>query len=59
METVTEKMVFSSELNIYVLTKGSDPRSGETSLTRTTNMRPLEPDPSLFRVPADYTISQQ
>jgi hypothetical protein len=57
IETVRE-MWFSKDLNIYVLIKGSDPRSGESTI-RTTNIDRSEPDPSLFRVPPDYTISQQ
>jgi hypothetical protein len=57
IETVNERW-FSRELNIYVLIKNSDPRSGEMTL-RTTNIDRSEPDPSLFRVPADYTISRQ
>jgi hypothetical protein len=57
IETVSERW-FSKELNIYVLIKGSDPRNGETTL-RTTNIDRSEPDPSLFRVPPEYTIERQ
>ena len=46
----------SPELGMMmVLTKHSDSRSGELT-TRLTNIRRTEPDPSLFVVPADYTI---
>lgn len=57
IETVRE-MWFSKELNIYVLIKSSDPRNGESTL-RTTNIDRSEPDPSLFRVPPDYTVMRQ
>ncbi len=45
----------SDELQLLVMTKHSDPRSGET-LYRLRNVLRAEPDPSLFAVPADYTI---
>jgi hypothetical protein len=57
IETVSERW-FSRELNIYILIKGSDPRTGETTL-RTTNIDRSEPDPSLFRVPPDYAITRE
>lgn len=46
---------FSPELRITVLTKNSDPRMGE-SVTQLRNIDRSEPDPALFRVPADYQI---
>lgn len=49
---------FSKEMQLYVLTKKSDPRSGE-SINRTTNIERTEPDPSLFEVPSDYAIKMQ
>jgi hypothetical protein len=46
---------YSSELQIPVLTKNSDPRFGETTY-RVINIRKEDPDPSLFQVPAGYKI---
>lgn len=40
-----------------VLTKNSDPRTGERTM-RIAHLRRAEPDPSLFTVPADYTIEE-
>ncbi len=49
----------SPELGMMmVLTKHSDSRSGELT-TRLTNIRRTEPDPSLFVVPADYTMEER
>lgn len=48
---------FSDELKLQVLSKRSDPRSGETT-DRLTNIDRSEPDPALFRPPADYTITE-
>jgi hypothetical protein len=44
--------------NEQLLTKRTDPRSGESTM-RVTNIQRSEPDPSLFEVPSDYTIKQQ
>ena len=38
-----------------MLTRHSDPRSGESSY-RLTNIVRTEPDPSLFMVPGDYDV---
>jgi hypothetical protein len=46
---------FSAELHEIVLTKNSDPRSGETTVKLTYISR-VEPDPSLFALPPDYTV---
>jgi hypothetical protein len=48
---------FSEELKLQVLSKRSDPRRGETT-DRLTNIDRSEPDPALFRPPADYTITE-
>ncbi len=48
---------FSEELKVQLLSKRSDPRGGETT-ERVTNIDRSEPDPSLFRPPADYTITE-
>ncbi len=47
----------SKDLGILVLTRHSDPRSGETTY-RVTNINRAEPDPTLFQVPADYKLLQ-
>lgn len=46
---------FSPELKMTVLSKHSDPRSGE-QITRMQNINRSEPDPALFRPPADYQV---
>ncbi|MBO0797585.1 MAG: hypothetical protein J2P31_02075 [Blastocatellia bacterium] len=48
---------YSGELQMVVMTKSSDPRSGEAT-QRLTNINRDEPDASLFQPPADYTISE-
>ena len=53
--TVVSETWFSPELKIMVLTKRSDPRSGDTTV-QMLNLSPVEPDPILFTVPADYSI---
>jgi hypothetical protein len=54
--TVNERW-YSPELQTVVLSKNSDPRMGETTY-RLTNIDRSEPDPSLFQVPADYTVDE-
>lgn len=56
-QIVTERWA-SEELKIFILIKNSDPRNGENTI-RTTDIDRSEPDPSLFEVPADYTITEQ
>lgn len=53
--TVIAETWTSPELKTIVLSKNSDPRSGE-STTRLTNISRAEPDPALFQVPPDYQI---
>ena len=53
---VTENW-FSPELKLPVLTKHSDPQSGETTHKLTSLLR-SEPDPALFQIPPDYTVTQ-
>jgi hypothetical protein len=48
---------YSADLQMVVMTKRSDPRSGDTTF-QMTDIRRGEPAASLFQVPADYTISQ-
>jgi hypothetical protein len=45
----------SSDLNVLVMTRHADPRTGESSY-RLLNIIRAEPDPSLFMVPPDYTV---
>ena len=47
----------SPELQVLVMTDHSDPRTGHSTY-RLLNIRRLDPDPSLFQVPADYTIQR-
>jgi hypothetical protein len=56
IEIVTEKW-YSPELKVYVMTKHTDPRFGETSY-RLTNIHRGEQDASLFQVPAGYKVTE-
>ncbi len=47
----------SPELNVLVLTRTADPRSGETTY-RLLGITRGEPDPSWFAVPGDYTVRE-
>ena len=53
--TVLAEQWFSPDLQVLLMTRHSDPRTGET-IYRLTNVVRGEPDRSLFEVPADYTI---
>lgn len=55
--TITSEEWRSPELGVLVLTRHSDPRTGESSY-RLTNIIRAEPDRSLFIVPADYTVKE-
>jgi hypothetical protein len=46
---------FSPELNVVVLSRNLDPRSGET-VYRLSNVKRGEPPADLFKIPADYKI---
>ncbi len=46
----------SPELQVTIMSRHSDPQAGETVYTLT-NIRRSEPDPALFSVPADYTVT--
>ena len=52
---VVDENWYSRELQMPVMTRHQDPRSGET-VFRLTNISRAEPARSLFEVPADYTI---
>jgi len=53
--TVLSEQWFAPDLEILVMTKHSDPRTGET-LYSLSNITRGEPAANLFDVPADYTI---
>jgi hypothetical protein len=54
---IVDETWYSPELQIMVMTKRRDPRSGENTY-RLTNLSRSEPDRSLFEVPADYTVAE-
>jgi hypothetical protein len=54
MQIVSERW-YSPDLQMEVMTRHSDPRTGE-QMTRLININRAEPDPSLFQVPAGYQI---
>jgi hypothetical protein len=54
---VVDEVWYSPDLQMNVMTKRSDPRSGETTM-RLTNIDRSEPDPALFKIPAGYTITE-
>lgn len=56
IEVVDEEW-YSSELQVRVMTRHRDPRSGET-IYRLTNINRSDPNPVLFEVPAGYTIKE-
>jgi hypothetical protein len=56
IEIVDERW-FSPELKTVVMTRHSDPRSGEV-VYRLTNINRTEPDHSLFEIPSDYTLRE-
>src|SRR5258708_15449091 len=49
---------YSTELQMVVMSKHSDPRSGDVVYTLTNVVR-AEPDPMLFQVPADFQLRQE
>jgi hypothetical protein len=57
MVIVNEQWV-SKDLRLTLLAKTSDPRTGDRTM-RVTSVDRNDPDPSLFEVPADYTVVQQ
>lgn len=54
---IVSEQWYSSELGTLVMSRHSDPRSGETTY-RLTNINRAEPAKSLFEVPAGYTVSE-
>ena len=54
---VTNERWYSDDLQMLVKTVNSDPRFGENSY-EFTNVDRAEPDPTLFQIPGDYTVSE-
>ena len=52
---ILDERWFSPDLQTMVMTRHTDPRSGE-SVYRLTNISRAEPDHALFEVPSDYTL---
>jgi hypothetical protein len=48
---------YSPDLQMFVMTKHTDPRMGESTF-QMTNIQRQEPAATLFEVPADYTVKQ-
>jgi len=55
--TIVRESWYSNDLQTVVMSKRSDPWSGETTYTLT-NIQRVEPEASLFAVPSDYTVTQ-
>ena len=55
--TIVSEQWFSPDLQVLVMTRHSDPRTGET-VYRLSNIVRGEPDRSLFELPADYTLKE-
>ncbi|HVF57562.1 MAG TPA: hypothetical protein VM934_15510 [Pyrinomonadaceae bacterium] len=54
---ITNERWYSPELQTVVMTRHSDPRSGETTY-RLTGINRSEPAATLFQVPSDYTVKE-
>jgi len=54
---ITTEVWTSPELKTIVLSKRSDPRSGEQTF-KLTNIQRADPDPSLFTVPSDFKLTE-
>lgn len=54
---IVDEHWYSPELQATVMTRHSDPRSGETTY-RLTNISRTEPAAALFQVPTDYTVKE-
>ena len=52
---IVDERWYSPELQVIVMTRHSDPRSGETTY-RLTNISRAEPAAALFQVPSDYSV---
>jgi hypothetical protein len=56
--TIVTERWYSPDLQVYLLTRRTDPRAGET-VTRLTNLTRGEPAHSLFEVPADFKVTEE
>lgn len=54
---ITTERWYSPDLQLDVLVRHSDPRTGEV-VYRLSDINRAEPDPSLFQVPPDYTVEK-
>jgi hypothetical protein len=54
---VVDEVWYSPDLQMNVMTRHSDPRSGEV-VYRLTNVSRAEPDVTLFQAPADYKVRE-
>jgi hypothetical protein len=54
---VVSETWYSSDLQMVVKSSNTDPRFGNTTF-ELTNINRAEPDPSLFRIPTDYVVSE-
>ncbi len=52
---IVDESWYSPELQMLLLTRHNDPRSGET-IYRLTNINRRDPEPALFEIPAGYRI---
>jgi len=55
--TVVHESWYSNDLQTVVMSKRTDPWSGETTYSLT-NIQRAEPDATLFAVPSDYTVTE-
>jgi hypothetical protein len=55
---VTSETWFSDDLQTIVLSKRTDPRVGDSEF-KLTNISRVEPDASLFQIPANYTLKDE
>jgi hypothetical protein len=56
--TIVREVWYSNDLQTVVMSKRSDPWSGETTYSLT-NIQRAEPDATLFAVPSDYSVTQK
>jgi hypothetical protein len=54
---VVSETWYSSDLQMVVKSSNTDPRFGDTTF-ELTNINRAEPDPALFRIPAEYAVSE-
>ena len=55
---IVNEQWYSDDLQMLVMSKHSDPRTGETTY-RLTSIDRSEPAKSLFEIPADYTVKER